>query len=370
MLYRLAPDEAEALGFEIKQKPKIGNPKYDLSDAQVEQLTTLRNYSGLKNAASEDGVDLKSFPMMWLKTQLGSYSIRNPHYEKPEERSLKDFEDHILKKIETHAPSYIPFVRSLDSVQNNVLVINPADVHIGKLCKAFETGDDYTIDIAVRRVKEGVEGILNYASGYNIEKIIFVGGNDILHVDTPRNTTTSGTPQDVDGRWFEHFRAALDLYIELLERLTLVADVHFVYCPSNHDWQSGFFLCQAVEKFFSRNENITFDVSLMHRKYVQYGKNLIGFTHGDGGKVQDLPLSMAEEAAKAWAETRHRYIYMHHVHHKMSKDYQSVSVESMRSPSGTDGWHSRNQYHNNIKAIEGFIHNYENGQIARFNYIF
>jgi hypothetical protein len=33
------------------------------------------------------------------------------------------------------------------------------------------------------------------------QKILFIGGNDILHVDTPKRTTTSGTSQDTDGMW-------------------------------------------------------------------------------------------------------------------------------------------------------------------------
>lgn len=367
MRIRLSPDEATHLGVKVKETPEgKGNPRYSISAEQFLQLKDYRDLDGYLEAATEAGVDIEDTPAGWLKTEDASIYIRNPHYK---QKAITAFTDDLLKMIQEHAPKYIPLVRtSID--ESNLLVINPADVHIGKLCKAFETGDDYTMEIAVKRVKEGVQGILNYAQGFNIDKIIFVGGNDILHVDTPRNTTTSGTPQDTDGMWYEHFRTALDLYIELLEMLIPIADVHFVYCPSNHDWQSGFFLCQAVEKFFSRNENITFDVSNKHRKYVQYGANLIGFTHGDGGKPQDLPLTMAHEAAKAWADTQHRYVYMHHVHHKMSKDYQGVNVESMRSPSGTDGWHSRNQYCNNVKAIEGFIHNYYGGRIAQFNYIF
>ena len=82
--------------------------------------------------------------------------------------------------------------------------------------------------------------------------------------------------------------------------------------------------------------NITFDTTIAHRKYFTYGKNLIGSTHGDGAKEQDLSLLMVEEASKTWSETKHRYIYTHHLHHKKSKDYGTVNVEAMRSASGTD----------------------------------
>jgi hypothetical protein len=45
----------------------------------------------------------------------------------------------------------------------------------------------------------------------------------------------------------------------------------------------------------------------------------------------DLPLLMAVEFSKEWAETKHRYIYTHHVHHKTSKDYAGITVEFKKS---------------------------------------
>ena len=107
----------------------------------------------------------------------------------------------------------------------------------------------------------------------------------------------------------------------------------------------------------------------MHRKYYTWNNNLIGTTHGDGAKEDLLPLLMAQES-KDWSTTKHRYIYTHHVHHKKSKDYIGVTVESLRSPSGTDGWHHKNGYQHAPKAIEGFIHCPEHGQVARLVHIF
>ncbi len=49
---------------------------------------------------------------------------------------------------------------------------------------------------------------------------------------------------------------------------------------------------------------------------------------------------------------------------------QGVSIEYLRSPSGTDSWHAKNQYANNLKAIEGFVHSKEHCQIARITHLF
>ena len=249
------------------------------------------------------------------------------------------------------------------------MVVDPADVHIGKLCTAFESGEDYNSQIAVKRVLEGVQGILDKSNGFNIDRILFVGGNDILHIDTPQRKTTSGTPQDTCGMWYDNFLIAKRLYVEVLEMLIKVAPVHFVYNPSNHDYTNGFFLADVVKTHFRKCKDITFDTSIAHRKYYRYGLNLIGTTHGDGAKVADLPNLMSVES-EHWTQCKHRYIYMHHVHHKTSKDFIGCTVESLRSPSGSDSWHHRNGYQHAPKAIEGFIHNKEYGQVARLTHIF
>lgn len=253
--------------------------------------------------------------------------------------------------------------------ESYLLIVDPADVHVGKLSKSFETGEDYNNQIAVQRVKEGVEGIIEKTKGFPIDKILFIGGNDILHIDTPKRTTTSGTPQDTDGMWHTNFLIAKELYIDVLKRLLEVADVHFVFNPSNHDFTHGFFLADVIKTYFKDCKNITFDCDLTHRKYFKYHNNLIGTSHGDGAKTQDLPLLMAQES-KDWSSTKHRYVYTHHVHHKTSKDFIGVTVESLRSPSSADGWHSRNGYQHAPKAIEGFLHSKEHGQIARITHVF
>lgn len=252
----------------------------------------------------------------------------------------------------------------------HLLVVDPADVHIQKLATVFETGDEYNSQIACQRVREGVEGLIQKAKGFNINQILFVGGNDILHTDTPKKTTTSGTFQDVDSNWYTAFAVAKSLYIEVLDRLLQVADVHFVHNPSNHDWMIGTLLADVIRTYYKDCPNITFDCDLRHRKYFKYGINLIGTTHGDGAKNDILPILMATEEPAMWSETKHRYVYTHHVHHKVAKDYIGVTVEALRSPSGTDGWHSRNGFCGSPKAVEGFLHHPEYGQVSRITHNF
>ena len=288
-------------------------------------------------------------------------------------------ENDILKTvssfIENHSPHY-PSIKRKIKLNNHLLVINPADIHIGKYANHLETGDGYNVEIACERVLEGLQGLIDKSKGFEVDRVLFCIGNDILHIDNVYNTTTAGTNQDVDGKWWEHFEIALALYVKCVEILREIAPVDVIHSMSNHDYQSGFHLAHALKSWFRLDSEVTFDISVAHRKYYQYGKNLIGLEHGDGAKMANLPLTMAQERPLLWSETTHRYWYLHHLHHKVkhkwldAKDFIGVTVEYMRSPSGTDSWHSRKGYVGVPRAVEGFLHEKDSGQVARLVHYF
>jgi hypothetical protein len=331
----------------------------------LEMVETVKELNAIYQESLSIGVPVNDIKHGWLKNDTASMFFTNPLYKKQEEDK---FYNELVSDLQKFSPVF-PEIKRTASKEGHLLVIDPADIHVGKLARAFETGEDYNSQIAVKRVLEGVQGILDKTSGFNIDQILFVGGNDILHIDTPKRMTTSGTPQDTDGMWYDNFLIAKQLYIDVLTMLLPIANVHFVFNPSNHDYTNGFFLADVIKTYFKDCKNITFDCSIAHRKYYSYFNNLIGTTHGDGAKQSDLPLLMAHESTD-WSTCKHRYIYTHHVHHKTAKDHIGVTIESLRSPSASDSWHSRNGYTGVPKAIEGFLHHKEFGQISRITHIF
>jgi hypothetical protein len=333
-----------------------------------DEIEILMQYRGIKEATDEAGVNDKDVKHGWLKTKQASLFFKNPNFKVEELNEIQRIKDECIKEVKLYAPKYHA-IETIKSEDTHLLVIDIADLHIGKLATAFETGEDYNSQIAVKRAKDGLQGILNKAKGFYIDKVLFVAGNDILHTDNTKRTTTGGTPQDTDGMWYDNFIMAKNLYIELLEQLMNFADVEVVYNPSNHDYTHGFFLMQLIEAHFSKS-SIRFNVDLKHRKAFRYGNNLIGTTHGDGAKIENLPLLLATEFPILWSKTKHRYIYSHHVHHKTSKDFIGVTFETLRSPSGSDSWHHKNGYTGVPKAVEGYIHHKDFGQIARLTHIF
>jgi len=338
-------------------RPRVNAQEYEI-------LSDIRNkHEALVRECQEKGIPVEDVKYYWYKGEQFSINVKSPVM------SYTDVRDEIVADMKKYAPKY-PSIKREKSKDSHLLVIDPADIHIGKLSIKSETGEDYNTTIAVLRVLEAVKSLIVKCSGFKVDKIMYIIGNDILHTDNPKRTTTSGTPQDTVGMWHENFLIAKRLHISVIESLMQIADVYVQYDPSNHDYMSGFFLADTISSWFSNSKQVTFNTSVSHRKYFRYHNNLIGTTHGDGAKEADLPLLMAHESGKDWSECKHKYFYTHHIHHKKSKDYMGVTIESMRSPSGPDSYHHKNGYQHSPKGIDAFIHHPTDGQIARISHIF
>jgi hypothetical protein len=342
--------------------------------------------------STRTGVPFDQVSHYWLKTQNEagdnvSLFVKN----KQGVIEYEELRDKLIEDLAEYAP-IVPAINHPDiGSKHNLLIIDPADVHIGKLALRDETGHNpYNLVEAVTRVRSGVNILLRRAQSFDISEIVIVVGNDILHVDSERNTTTRGTHQDTDGMWWQMFEVARNMYVNIIDDASRYAPVSLVFCPSNHDKHLGFGITDSLYSWYRNNENVTitnYGKSMRHRKYIQFGANLIGFTHGDGAKNKDLPGLMQYEAREAWGNAKFSYWYVHHLHHKyrivngvetekedkgitvisnasLHSDVFTSAVECIRSPSEADSWHSQYGYVNTT-AIEAFVHDPYLGQIAR-----
>lgn len=328
----------------------------------------------------------------WLKTDDASI-----YFRRADGPSYEEIRDALIEEMIGYAPRYTKIDYPEKTGEQHLLIIDPADVHIGKLVNKDMANGEYNIEIAVERLKSACAELAYKAARFNVERIILVIGNDILHVDNNNGTTTRGTRQDTDGKFWQMYLAAKKAYIEIVEHLALFAPVTIVFCPSNHDYASGWMLADSIYSWFNHHPNVSFgqenhNIDLRDRKYIVYGQNLIGFTHGDGAKESDLQQLMQYEAREAWGQTSHAYMYTHHLHHKIKniygkggksrveKDYPGITtihtglarkaketfiVETIRSPAPSDEWHAKQGYMNE-QAIEAFLHHPVKGQVCRF----
>jgi len=337
----------------------------ELSRHQVERA--IKASSVVTEELVRQGIDPNQLHSGWIKVEGMSLYFQNA-------KNDSFNQEETIKAIKKYSPKY-PKLKRTKIKDGHLLIIDPADIHIGKLASLQDTDGEYNSEIAIKRVNDGIDNLLMKAKGIPLEKIVLVIGNDVIHTDGPSHTTTHGTPQDTDTMWHDSFKLAREMYVEIIERLVTIADVHIVYNISNHDATLGFTLADAIYCWFAKNKNVTFDITARDRKYFQFGKNMIMTSHGSGAKEKDIPQLAASEEPQMWADTEHRYAYLHHIHHykklggRIGEDLIGMTIEYLRSPSSADTWHYVKGFKSPM-AIEGFIHSKDLGQIIKITNYF
>lgn len=280
----------------------------------------------------------------------------------------------LIERLSDHAPAY-DFAELTTPTGNHLLEICIPDLHVGKLAWDREVGEDYDIRIARTLYLEAVEQLLRRASGVDIQEILFVVGNDMLHVDNLMNTTTGGTPQDVDGRWQKSFVQAHMMVVEAIERCAAVAPVKVLVVPGNHDYERMFYLGHALACTFEKAGNrVVVDNAPTPRKYYRYGQTLLGFTHGNEEKAADLPLIMAQECRHEWSDVTYGEWHIGHLHKRAQTRFTAgdtingVGVRILPSLSGTDAWHNKKGYVKGPRAAEAYLWHYTEGYAGHFNW--
>ncbi len=250
-------------------------------------------------------------------------------------------------------------------IGSSLLEIAMPDLHAGKLAWGKETGhQDYDIKLAEQIFDTALEALIQRTSSHPINKVLFVVGNDLLNSDNTALTTTGGTPQDSDSRYHKTFSIVRRMIVRGIERLKLIAPVHVVMVPGNHDQLAVWHLGDSLECFFHRDAQVQIDNSPALRKYVQHGKVMLMFTHGNKGKSSDYPLVMATEQPKMFGDTVFREAHTGHLHKTKLDEHHGVKVRISPALCSADAWHAENQFVGQGRSAEAFVWHPVEGQIA------
>lgn len=312
-------------------------------------------------SAGPDGTILTS-PLFQIKVFLRRRLV---------EEKMTDLLTGMLERFQQAAPVRQPVV--YPSRREGMLELSLMDLHLGKICWAPETGQHYDPDTTEQMFWAAVEDLLAKAAGCRPEKILFIAGNDYFNTDSLGRTTTSGTPQDDGLTWKQGFIRGRDLMVRAIERLRQVSPVHVTCVNGNHDTARVFYLGEVLSAWFSRTPDVTVDNAPTQRKYVHYGRNLIGYTHGNNEKHPNLPLLMANEQPAAWAASQHREWHLGHWHikrHKMflpAEDQQGILIRIVPSLCPADSWHSSMGYGGKL-AAEAYYWHPQDGCVATFTH--
>jgi 3',5'-cyclic AMP phosphodiesterase CpdA len=259
------------------------------------------------------------------------------------------------------------------------LVMDLFDLHIGMLAWGEETlSEDWNSKIGTAMAIKAVDSLINRLSGLNISQIIFPMGNDLLHTDQTiggkGGATTGGTPQDVDSRYLKMYRAATELMVTILDRLREIAPVLVVVVPGNHDMERAAYLGETINAWYRNDPEITVNNSASLRKYETFGNTLLGFTHGQGEKPEELPLIMASEEPVRWGQTKYRVFHTGHFHRKRkmlsvtTDTYNGVEVLTLPSLVPPDSWHAMKGYVGGGRAAEAYLVGMTSGPCGYFRF--
>ena len=268
--------------------------------------------------------------------------------------SLESIAESTIKQMEAHAPDYSKLTLARERVKpyartGKLLELDLFDVHIGLLSWPPETGENYDTDIAGSRYMRTLNHLLKLAESYSPEAILLPTGNDFLHIDTERGSTTGDTTVDVDTRATKVFERGKTLMIAAIDRLlTVTPKVMVPIVPGNHDRFSMLHLGHVLAAWY-RNAGaaVEIDFSPRLRKYIEWGKCLIGYTHGSEEKKARLPMIMAHEQRDAWSRTSFRTWRIGHWHHTstlllpVGDTMDGVWVKQCAALAPRDAWHTK-----------------------------
>ena len=276
------------------------------------------------------------------------------------------FERIIFPRLEDRLkdrPSIHNIKVDLSNVEKNdhLVIVGLTDLHVGK--KGLFGWN-------LERAREAAVNTCLAAMGQSVNKWgapsmwILPCGSDMIHIDNYQNTTTQGTPQDVDGDPIEMLSTAFMALEQIIEGLRKVAPVKVVAIPGNHDRVLGLSVGLMLKARYHDINTVEIDIAKEGFSYTRYGNSLLGFHHGDGTKASDLPSVMAIDRAEDWGECKGGWEWFTghwHGHKVRADEFNGCRVWTMPSLSGTDRWHRLKGYVGNRRQVALYRVDKENG---------
>jgi len=136
------------------------------------------------------------------------------------------------------------------------------------------------------------------------------------------------------------------------------------FVAGNHDPEAVWALAFTIAAYFESEPRVTVDLSPSAHWFFRFGKVLLGATHGDKSKSEQLPGVMACDRAEDWGQTKHRHWLCGHVHHSSLKEFPGVTVETFRTLAAADAYAAGHGYRAG-RDMRSLVFHREHGEIER-----
>ena len=286
--------------------------------------------------------------------------VKSSATNEAQEAALREFAADLAEGVKGLAPITPKPTHTIDSL----LCVYPiGDPHFGLRVWAQEGGDNFDLEAAERLTCSAIDRLVSSAPKAHTALLLNLG--DHFHADSQSNTTTAGTNVDVDGRWAKIQQIGLRSMLYGIKRLLEHHEkVIFRINRGNHDKHAAYALALMVSCYFHNEPRVEVDLSPSAVWYYQFGKVLIGSTHGDTIKGTAMMGVMAADKPQEWGTSSHRYWLVGHVHHVDQKEYPGGMVEYFRTLAPGDAWHHGQGYRSG-RDMRLIVMHKEYGEIER-----
>ena len=359
-------DAIKAHGSERKAAKALGVSRGSVSNAMglLKKRAALRGYSpkhdmthvvpdgyvvqGASTYYNKDG----RMAGQWVKSSL-------------DDQRRQDLLKASIEAMAEEVRGLCPAIPSPPKTSADLLTVYPlGDPHIGMRAWAKETGADFDLKIAERLTLAAVDRLVSVAPPSDIALILPLG--DVFHANDQSNVTPGHKNQlDVDSRHVHVLQVGIRTFRHVILRaLEKHAKVVVRFVRGNHDPEAVWALAFTISAFFENEPRVTVDLSPADHWFYRFGKVLLGATHGDKSKAEQLPGVMACDRAEDWGQTKHRHWLCGHVHYSSVKEFPGVTVETFRTLAAADAWAAGMGYRAG-RDMRALVYHREHGEIER-----
>ena len=320
-------------------------PHRDLTHQTAEGFNAKR----ISTAYKEDG----SIALQWV-------------IQEPEKRDLRQKIDAMVDGLRDDLTGFKKPVTAPKEVNEDYCAqYLVGDHHFGMLADSDTKLDDadWDVKIATRVLIDAVDRLSSRVGNAHTGVLVNVG--DLFHADSSANTTTAGTPVDVDTRIGKTFKLAGRLFQTIIDKMLQVhQEVVVINVRGNHDSDMACHLSSCLELLYDREPRVNVLKNYSKFLHWEWENNLFVYHHGDRVKHEQILQAVVTNLDAEWSRCKHRYCHMGHIHHQMSKEIGTLIFEHFSSMTSTDQWHSDSGYGAN-RSMTAIVYHKDYGEDSR-----
>ena len=327
------------------KKLKCGRRGIDVMLKRLEKRAASKGVSPHRDLIhqTEEGFDAKRISTAYKED--GTVALQWVIQE-PQKRDMKAKIEAMMDGMTDDLKGFMKPTKEPKTVNSDYLAMYMiGDHHFGMLADS-ETkmdSDDWDIKIATQILIDSTSSLSNRVGNAEVGVLLNVG--DFFHAYSSFNTTTKGTPVDVDSRISRTFKLAGMLFKVLISKmLETHKQVVVINVRGNHDHDMACHLSSCLELLYDQEPRVNVLPNYSKFIHYQWHNNLFVFHHGDRIKHEQILQAVIKNLDNEWSQSKNRYCHLGHIHHHTAREVGSMHFEHWGSLTATDQWHSDSGY--------------------------